>query len=182
MNDTHTAGVSALWYPPVVAQEMQIVPVRRAQDFDRTTPMSTRAGPNSECDAVFWRRWNLAKQVAALKEQGRMASVCPYALTVNAEALQRTLGEARAFAICESWQDDAERAYVDRSGPTDRTTRMGWPRGQQQVRSGFVDSDVGLTQGAIAPHPDDYEAQLQGFEKHFGCTAPVDPEFPVMQR
>lgn len=182
MDSMRASEVSAVRPLPDAAREMRVA-LHRERVSHRTLSRTAKpAGQDPDGYAMHRRRSNLAQRVAALRELGRMPRVCLYALTVNAEVPRRSLDEVRAFAVREGWQAGAEQTFVDHSGPTNPATRSGWIRVQQQVRSGFADGVVALTQSAITPHREEYEAQLQWFVEHFGFIALVHPEVPAVQR
>lgn len=148
--------------------------------FDRTLH-AERAKVRADLDGrlMILRERNLRLAVVALEARGRVPRVCLYALAANGEEPTRSVLSVRAFAVREGWQVGAGNVFVD-SIPTRRANRSGWVRVQRQVQSGFADGVVALTQSAIAPRRDVYEAQIRWFAEHFGFIALVNPEVPVV--
>ncbi|MFD4986468.1 hypothetical protein [Streptomyces sp. NPDC058374] len=117
----------------------------------------------------------LAQRVTQRRNSGRVPRVCLYALTVGQQQPCRSLDESKGFAVEQGWHV-GRRAFTDHFGATDPQTRPGWGLVRQQIRAGFADGVVVLTQSVISPHLDEFERQLSWFETHLGFIALVTPE------
>lgn len=123
------------------------------------------------------RRQQLDICLRSLAAKGRVPRVGLYALTVDGRSPARSMEDNRLFAEREGWRVGREQKFNDdRLGLTDLGTRPGGTRMKAQVKSGFADGVVVLTQSVISGDLERYERELAWFATAVAFIAVVYPE------
>lgn len=159
-------GLDALAQSPGVGAQGEAA--QAAERVEESAGLNTAAESGSRHEA---RRCTTVLRIFSRRDRRDCA------LTVGQQQSCRSLDECKGFAVDQRWCVGG-RAFTDHFGAGDPQTRPGWGLVRRQIRAGFADGVVVLTQSITSPHLEEYEQQLTWFETHLGFIALVTPEQP----